>query len=294
MTSLENIETRAVPAVRGPRRAQRPVDAVPAWLTIIGIIVALFLVLPTLIVIPMSFSESTTFQFPPVGFTWHLYSNFFTNPAWLQSLGNSVLVAALTAVVATLCGTAAALGLNRLHGRAANAIRTLLMIPLVTPAIVVATAVYITFLQWHLTGTLIGFVLAHTAISLPFVLVNVTAALGSLDPVLLRASTSLGAPPSRTFLRVTAPLISRGILTGAIFAFITSFDEVVIAVFIHSPTFQTLPVQMYNSVTSEIDPTISAASSLIVVVVTLAFLAPQVFRRKKKPALKSPAAATAP
>jgi len=277
--SLDPLETRAVPAVRGPRAAQKAVDRIPVWLRVVGVLGALFLVLPTLVVIPMSFSDSMTFQFPPAGFTWHLYANFFTNPAWLMALGNSVLVALLTAVAATLLGTAAALGLNRLPGRAAQTLRTVLMIPLVAPSIVVATAVYITFLQWHLTGTLLGYVLAHTAIALPFVLVNVTAAIGGLDPLLLRASTSLGAPPMRTFRRVTLPLISRGIVTGAIFAFVTSFDEVVIALFLHSPTFQTLPVQMYNSVTAEIDPTISAASSLIVVVVTLAFLIPQVVRR---------------
>ncbi|MES2170319.1 MAG: ABC transporter permease [Actinomycetota bacterium] len=282
LTDDVSLETRAIPGVRGPRRSPRAVDRIPAWLRVVGVVVAVFLVLPTLVVIPMSFSDSTTFQFPPIGFTWHLYGNFFSSPVWLQALGNSVLVALLTAIVATVLGTAAALGLNRLHGRLANALRTVLMIPLVAPSIVVATAVYITFLQWHLTGTLIGYVLAHTAISLPFVLVNVTASLGSLDPLLLRASTSLGAPPARTFVRVTMPLISRGIVTGAIFAFVTSFDEVVIALFLHSPTFQTLPVQMYNSVTSEIDPTISAASSLIVVVVTLAFLVPQLLRRSSK------------
>ena len=263
-----------------PRRV-KAIDNPPAWLIAVGWVVGLFLVLPTLIVIPMSFSTSTTFAFPPVGFTWHLYANFFTSSTWLLALGNSVLVAVLTAIVATALGTAAALGLHQLTGRAARVVRTLMMVPLVAPAIVIATAVYITYLQWRMTGTLAGFVLAHAAISLPFVVVSVSAALSGFDPLLLRASASLGATPVRTFIRITAPLISRGIVTGAIFAFVTSFDEVVIAVFIHSPTFQTLPVQMYNSVTAEIDPTISAASSLIVVVVALLFLAPLAFRRRK-------------
>lgn len=288
ITSNISLATSQTPAVAPPRRrAQKPVDRIPGWLKFLGAVTALFLVLPTLVVIPMSFSTSTTFAFPPVGFTWRLYENFFTNPAWITSLGNSVLVATLTAIVATAFGTAVAVGLHRLRGRWSRAIRTLVMVPLVAPSIVIATAVYITFLQWHLTGTLLGFVLAHTAISLPFVLVSVTAALSGLDERLLLASTSLGAPPFHTFLRVTAPLISRGILTGAIFAFVTSFDEVVISLFIHSPTFETLPVQMYNSVTAEIDPTISAASSLIVVVVVLVFLLPLALRRRKKPASKA-------
>ncbi len=123
---------------------------------------------------------------------------------------------------------------------------------------------------------------AHTAIALPFVIVSVTASLGGFDRGLLRASASLGASPWRSFLTVTAPLISRGIITGAVFAFVTSFDEVVIALFIRSPQFQTLPVQMYNAVTSEIDPTIAAAASLIVVIVTIIFLAPQLIGGRKR------------
>jgi putative spermidine/putrescine transport system permease protein len=264
------------------RRRDRGVDPVPWWLVAIGVLVALYFILPTLFVIPMSFSEATTFQFPPRGFSLHLYENFFTNPAWLISLGNSFLVGILAALLATVVGTSAALGLHRLTGRLARLTRTLLMISLVSPAIVIAVAIYITFLQWRLTGSLFGYVFAHAAIGMPFVLVAVTSALGGLDPKLSLASASLGAPPLRTFIRITMPLISRGIVTGAIFAFVTSFDEVVIALFLRSPTFQTLPVQMYNSVTVEIDPTIAASSSLVVVAVTAVFLLPLVIRRKKK------------
>jgi putative spermidine/putrescine transport system permease protein len=116
----------------------------------------------------------------------------------------------------------------------------------------------------------------------PFVLVSVSTALGGFDQKLLRASASLGASPLRSFVTVTMPLISRGVLTGAIFAFVTSFDEVVIALFLRSPTFQTLPVQMYNSVTFELDPTISASSSLVVVAVTIIFLVPLIVGSRRK------------
>jgi putative spermidine/putrescine transport system permease protein len=246
----------------------RGVDDIPWWLRLTGLVVGLYFVLPTLFVIPMSFSSATTFQFPPPGFSLRLYQNFFTDPVWLTSLRNSVVVALLASAVATVAGTAAALGLNSLKGRLARFTRTVLMVSMVTPAIVIAVAVYISFLQWQLVGTVGGYVLAHAAIGVPFVLVSVTSALGGFDPRLLRASASLGAPPLRTFLRVTMPLIGRGIVTGAVFAFVTSFDEVVIALFLRSPTLQTLPVQMYNSVTVEIDPTIAAASSVVVTVVT--------------------------
>ncbi len=255
------------------RRRLRGSDEIPVWLWVVGIFVALYLVLPTLFVIPMSWSEATTFVFPPRGFTLRLYQNFFTNERWIGSLGRSFLVAVLASGLASFVGTAAALGLNQLQGRAARFARTLLMVPIVTPAIVVATSVYIAFLQWHLVGSLTGYVLAHAAIATPFVVVSVTSALGTFDPKLLRAAAALGASPFRAFLTVTMPLIGRGVLTGAILAFVTSFDEVVIALFIRSPEFQTLPVQMYNSVTVEIDPTVAASSSLIVITVSLIFLA---------------------
>ena len=250
------------------RRRTRAVDPIPWWLKLVAGVVAVYFVLPTLFVIPMSFSSASTFQFPPRGFSLSLYANFFTNPVWLTSLRNSVLVALLASALATVVGTAAALGLHNLRGRLARFARTLLMISIVTPAIVIAVAVYISFLQWQLVGTVPGYVLAHAAIGVPFVLVSVTSALGGFDPKLLRASASLGATPLRTFRTVTMPLISRGIVTGAVFAFVTSFDEVVIALFLRSPTLQTLPVQMYNSVTVEIDPTIAASSSVVVTAVT--------------------------
>ncbi|AXO37280.1 ABC transporter permease [Micromonospora chalcea] len=271
---------RPAPARR--RRRATTVDPIPWWLKLVGALVALYFILPTLFVIPMSFSTASTFQFPPTGFSLKLYENFFTDPTWLASLRTSVLVGVLAASLATVVGTAAAIGLHSLTGRLARLARTLLMVSIVTPSIVIAVAVYISFLKWHLVGTLSGYVFAHAAIGVPFVLVSVTSALSGFDPKLLRASASLGATPMRTFLFVTMPLISRGIVTGAIFAFVTSFDEVVIALFLRAPTFQTLPVQMYNSVTVEIDPTIAASSSLVVVAVTVICLVLFVGNRKSR------------
>lgn len=276
----ELLETAAITAgPRGRRRRDRSVDPISWWLAVVGIAVAVYFTLPTLVVIPMSFGGQGSFQFPPKEFTFELYRNFFTNPKWIGSLLNSLLVAVLAAMIATTVGTAAALGLNNLTSRFSRLVRTLLMVSMVTPAIVIAVAVYISFLQWHLVGSMWGYVFAHAAIGVPFVLVSVTSALGGFDTKLLRASASLGASPVRTFLRVTLPLIGRGVATGAVFAFVTSLDEVVIALFLRSPTFQTLPVQMYTAVTVEVDPTIAAASSLVVVTVTLLLLIPLLVRR---------------
>jgi len=273
------------PTARPPRparRRDRGVDAVPWWLRLVAAVGALYFVLPTLFVIPMSFSSSTTFSFPPEGFSLQLYRNFFTDPVWLTSLRNSALVALAAALLATAVGTAAAVGLHGLTGRLAGLARTVLMISIVTPGIVIAVVVYISFLKWHLVGTPLGYVLAHAALGVPFVLVSVTSALSGFDRKLLRASASLGATPWRTFRRVTLPLISRGVVTGAVFAFVTSFDEVVIALFLRSPTFQTLPVQMYNSVTFEVDPTIAATSSLVVTAVTVVCLVPMLLGNRRK------------
>jgi len=264
------------------RRRVRGIDHIPWWMRVIVALVGIYLILPTLFVIPMSFGSTSTFAFPPEDFSLDLYRNFFTDSVWLTSLRNSVLVGLVAATLATVVGTAAAVGLHQMKGRLARIARAFLMIPLVTPGIVVAVAIYICFLQWQLVGTVQGYVLAHAAIGVPFVLVSVTSALGGFDPMLLRASASLGSPPLRTFRRVTMPLISRGIITGAIFAFVTSFDEVVIALFLRAPDFQTMPVQMYNSVTFELDPTIAAASSLVVIVVTATCFAVQILGSRSK------------
>lgn len=265
-------------------RPQKPVDAVPLWLRIVGILVAVYLILPTLVVIPMSFSAGTTFQFPPDEWSLRWYENFFTDDRWITALTNSLRVAVVVMLLATVIGTAAAVGLSRAGGRWAEAVRSFLMLPLVAPGIVIAVVVYIAYLKWGLVGSFGGYVLIHTAMALPFVLVAVSASLSGFDPNLLRAASSLGATPLRAFWKVQLPQILPGVLSGAVFAFVTSLDEVVVALFIRSPLFETLPVRMFNSVTIEIDPTVAAASSILVVLATVIILTPQLLRlaRRKK------------
>lgn len=235
-----------------------------------AVLVGVWLVAPTLIVIPISFTDKASLVFPVTGWSLRWYENFFTNPTWIGSLVTSFQLAAVVATVATIIGTAAAVGLHRRVGATSNAaLRGLLMAPMIVPGIVLAVGVYAVFLRMGLTGTFLGFVLAHTVMALPFVVVAVGASLTSFDNGLLAASASLGAGPLTTFRRVVLPSIAPGVVSGFLFAFIASFDEVILALFIQSPYLRTLPVKMFTSVTRDTDPTVAAASTLILCTTSL-------------------------
>lgn len=238
-------------------------------LSVFASIVALWLVAPTLIVIPLSFTDKASLVFPPTGWSLRWYENFFTDRSWTRALMASFRVAVLVTVVATVLGTAAAVGLQRRAGRRGNAaIRGLLLTPMIVPSVVLAIGLYAIFLKFHLLGTLHGFVLAHAVLALPFTVVSVSASLQTFDQRLETAAISLGASRWNTFRRVTLPLILPGVISGALFAFVTSFDEVVVSLFIQSPYLRTLPVKMFSSVTRDTDPTIAATATLILVFTT--------------------------
>ena len=185
------------------------------------------------------------------------------------------------AIVAVILGTLAAFGLVRGRFPGKGLVNALVLAPMIAPGIVVAVAVFGVFLGWRLAGTWIGFLLAHAMLAVPFVVVSVSTSLSSFDRTLERAAASLGASAVTTFRRVTLPLIIPGVASGALFAFVTSFDEVVIALYLKSPTLYTLPTKMYTSVTSEVDPTIAAASTVILVVTTTLILLPTFLRRNR-------------
>jgi putative spermidine/putrescine transport system permease protein len=251
-------------------------------LVVVGVFVGTWLVVPTLIVIPISFSGEDSFAFPPSSWSTKHYATFFTESSWLTSLLVSLQLALIVTVVATVLGTMAAFALSRTRFAGKGAIEGLFLAPLIVPGIVVAVAMYAAFLGWGLIGTPTGFVVAHTVLALPFVTVNVTAALTGFDRTLERASASLGASSWTTFRSVTFPLIRPGVLAGALFAFVTSFDEVVVSLFIRPPNLQTLPVRMFTSVTNEVDPTIAAASTVVLVVSTALLGLATFFRRSNR------------
>ncbi|MBL3699824.1 ABC transporter permease [Leucobacter luti] len=238
-------------------------------------VAALLLVAPTLVVIPLSFTDKRSFAFPIEGWSLQWYENFFTDSRWLNSLGTSLGLALIVGVVATAAGTLAALGIRGLRARLAAVTQVAIMLPILVPGIVAAIAIFGMYLRWGLAGSPLGIALAHIALAIPFVIIPVGTALRGLDETLVRAAAVLGAGPLARFAQVQFPILLPGIVTGFIFAFVTSLDEVVVAYFLQSPTVRTLPVQMYSSVTVETDPSIAAASTLLLVLSTLIILIPR-------------------
>lgn len=232
-------------------------------------LVAIWLVAPSLVVIPLSFTGKPSFNFPPDSWSTQWYANFFTDNTWFNALGNSIQVGLLVVVISTVIGTAASMALTRGKWRGQTIMRGALLAPMIVPVIVVAVGLYAIFLKLHLLGTIVGFVVAHTVLALPFVVIPVTATLQGFDRRLEDAAAICGANRWTTFRTVTLPLVAPGVVSGAVFAFVTSFDEVVMALFIQSPYLQTLPVRMYNSVTRDTDPTIAAAATVVLVMTTV-------------------------
>lgn len=258
-------------------------DSRLSWSTkVMVFVVAVYLVIPTLIVIPLSFTDRASFVFPPQGWSLDYYKAFLTEPVWRDALVTSVKLALAVMVLATLLGSAAAVALVRGRFPGKSFVNGLLLAPMIVPLIIVAIATFGAFLRWQLVGTFTGFLLAHTVLALPFVVVTVSSALRTFDNRLELAAASLGAPFLTRLRRVTLPLVLPGVLSGAVFAFVTSFDEVVVALYLQSPQTRTLPVRMYTSVTSETDPTIAAASSVVIVVTTLVILLPQLLRGRDR------------
>jgi putative spermidine/putrescine transport system permease protein len=228
-------------------------------------VVGVWLLAPTLVVIPLSFTATKTFAFPPKSWSTQWWQQLADNPEWRDAIVHSFQIALTVAVLATIIGTAAALALTRGRFPGRRVVNALFLAPMIVPIVVSAVGIYAVFIRWHLTGTFRGFVLAHTVIALPYAIVPITATLRGFDRRLETAAASLGAGPWTTLRRVTLPLIAPGMLSGALFAFAASLDETVVSLFLVSPTYRTLPVQMFTSVTRDVDPTVAAAATMIFV-----------------------------
>ncbi len=246
-----------------------------------AVLVAVFLAAPVFVVVPMSFSTALSFQFPPPGYWLGYYRQYATDPRWLWPTLNSFLIATGTMLLTLTLVVPAAFALVRHPFRGRSLVNLLLMAPMIVPLVVSALAYYSFLGRLRLTGTHAGVILAHTALSVPVVLLVITAALKGFDGSLERAAMSAGAGPLRTFWWVTLPLLRPGLLVGALFAFLHSFDETVVALFIAGRDASTLPKKMFESVRLETDPVISVVSTLLFTLVVLGSLAALLGRARR-------------
>ncbi len=234
-----------------------------------GLAVLLFLMLPILVVIPLSFSAGSFLHYPLPGLSFRWYAAFFASDFWLPALWNSLTIGTASAVLATLLGVPAAFGLWRADFPGRRVVMAIILAPMVVPAIVVAVALLLAFGPRGLANTFTGLVIAHATLGVPFVVVTVLASLSRFDAVLLRAAASCGADPWHAFFRVCLPRIAPGVAAGAVFAFATSLDETGVVLFLAGPGQRTLPRQMFAGLNDEISLTVMAAATLMVLLSVL-------------------------
>ncbi|MBW8637635.1 ABC transporter permease [Hoeflea sp. WL0058] len=244
----------------------------------IGFIVICFIAAPLVIVVPMSFSDAQSLQFPPPGYWLGYYRDYFTDMSWLRPTWNSILIASATTVLtmALVVPATFALVRHRFYGKSIANI--MMLMPMAVPHIVMAVGYYSYFGQLRLVHTHLGVILAHSCLSVPIAFLVLSANLKGFDRTLERAAQSLGASPVRTFIHVTLPILRPGLLISGLFAFIQSFDETVVAIFISGRDAETLPRKMFDSIRQEADPVIAVISTLLFVVVLIGLLTPYLVR----------------
>lgn len=236
-----------------------------AVLAVFAILVAVYLILPVLIIVPVSFSAGSFLTFPPPGLSLQWYEKLLSRGEWLDSAWLSIWVALVVTFAATILGTIGAFGLVRGSFWGHKIALAFILSPLIIPGVIVAIAVYFFYAKFKLVGSPIAIAVAHTTLAVPFVVVNVAAALQGFDKRLEMAAQNLGAGSWDTFRLITFPIIRPGIAAGALFAFISSFDELIVAMFIAGSRQVTLPLRMWESMRSSLDPTIAAVSVLAIV-----------------------------
>lgn len=252
------------------------------WIRIATVIVCLFLIIPTFVIIPMSFGSSSFIEFPPRGFSTQWYEKFFQDTAWMDALMQSLKVAVLTTGLSLVLGITASEGLVRVEFPGKKVLEQIYQLPLIIPIIVMAIAMYNFETKISLKGSLAGLVLAHTLLGLPYVISAVYSRRVSIDKNMELASMNLGGTPLYTMIHVTIPLMRPAIFSGALFAFASSFDEVVMSMFICGIDNETLPKKIWDSVRSELDPTITAIAAILILVITIIMTASSVMEYRKE------------
>ena len=243
-------------------------------------LVALFLVAPMAIIVPMSFSTAISFEFPPPGYSLGYYRDYFSNPSWLDATFNSFVIALGSTLFTLVVALPAAFGFVRHQFHGKSALNLLIMVPVIVPGVVSALGYYGFLSLVHLVGTRTGMIVAHSVLSIPIAFLVLAATLKGFDRNLERAAMNAGAGPLRTFLWVTLPVLRPGILVGALFAFLHSFNEAVVAIFIAGRDASTLPKKMFESIRLESDPVIAVVSTLLTGAVFLGVLVSVFIRRR--------------
>jgi putative spermidine/putrescine transport system permease protein len=252
-------------------------------------LIFLFLIAPIIIIIPLSFNAEPYFSFSegmvrldPDAYSLRWYKEFFGSQAWVNSFKNSFIIATFATIFATVLGTVAALGLSRREMPYRNLIMSILISPMIAPIIISAVGMYFFYSRYNLQQSYLGVILAHTAMGIPFVVITVTATMSGFDRNLIRAAQSLGADSVRTFFKVIMPLIAPGVISGALFAFITSFDEVVIVLFLAGAEQRTVTMQMWAGIRENISPTILAVATLLIIISVSLLATLELLRRRNE------------
>ncbi len=287
-----------------------PLERIWRWLyLLICALVFLFLIAPIILIIPLSFNAEAYFTFTermlrldPDGYSLRWYDRLLTfgmvnpdaprdaawwgdvwrNATWVNAAKNSMIIGIFSTLVATVLGTVAALGLSRPEMPYRRTIMAILISPMIVPIIITATGLFFFYSMTGLANSYVGIILAHATLGIPFVIITVTATLVGFDQSLNRAAASLGAPPTTTFFRVTMPLIMPGVISGALFAFVTSFDEVVVVLFVAAHDQQTIPRAMWNGIREQISPAILAVATILVMISILLLTTLELLRRRSE------------
>lgn len=251
-----------------------------AALAVFAVLVAVFLMAPILAILPLGFSDGEFLVYPVRGWSMKWFEAFFASEKWSVAIRNSFVIGAVSASIATVLGTMAAVGLARTDFFGKKVITGLVLSPLVVPIVIYAVGLYFFFAPLGLTQSYLGLVLAHAALGSPFVVVTVGASLSNFDHNLMRAAASLGAPPLVAFRRVMLPLVLPGVVTGALFAFASSFDEVVTVLFLAAPEQRTIPREMFSGLRESLSPIIAAASAVMIVTAIVLLAAVEWLKRR--------------
>jgi putative spermidine/putrescine transport system permease protein len=240
------------------------------------------LVLPIFAIIPISFTSDTMLSYPMPGLSFRWFIEFFNSVMWTLSMKNSFIIAFATTLLATALGTLAALGLTMTNFPFKGVITGIMIMPMVVPIVISAVGIYFFYAWVGLTSTYTGMILAHTALATPFVVITVAATLQGFNRNQIRAGSSLGASPATVFFKITLPQILPGVISGALFAFVTSFDEVIVALFIAGSEQYTLPRQMFAGIREKYNPTIAAVATMMIVISVLLLVTVELLRRRSE------------